>query len=141
MKKYLLILFMSTISISSFGQKLESEGITVELKKYEVTEQEVPIFGKQKMIIGIFIIKKGKKKVATHNFLVPIMKDKISHIAVLDEKGEKLFPRLHFVADKITFTYYEGMENEGKEIVIKSESQKDIVLSGLLIWAKLTHNK
>ena len=141
MKKYLLIMLISTFSILSFSQKLESNGITVDLKKYEVTEQDVPMFGKQKMISGTFMIKKGKKKLATQNFLIPIMKNEISHIAVLDANGQKIFPRLHYLAEVKAFTYYEGTENEGKEITMKSGSQKEIVLSGLLIWAKLYYDK
>lgn len=91
MRTYLLAIVLLTASILSFGQKLEENGITVDLKKYEIKEQEVPMFGKQKMITGTFLIKEGKKKMATHNFLVPIMMEEITHIAVLDKNGQKIF--------------------------------------------------
>lgn len=141
MRKKILITIILMIPILTFGQKLESGGLSVEFKNYEVTEQEVSMFGKQTIIMGTFIIKQGKKKIATHDFLVPIMKGELSHIAVLDSKGKKIYPRLHFVPDKKTFTYYEGTENEGNEIAMKSDNQKDLVLSGLLIWAKVTYKK
>ena len=141
MKQYLLIVLLSTFSITSFGQKLKSDGITVEMTKYEVTEQDVPMFGKQKMILGTFQVKEGKKKVATHNFIIPIIKGEISHIAVLGSDGQKIFPRLHYVNEEKAFTYHEGTEKEGKEVAKKSGSQKNIVLSGLLIWARLTYNQ
>ena len=138
-KKIVLIAFVSLITNFTFGQKIESDGFSVEYKKYEITEQEVPMFGKQKMIMGTFVIKKEGKKIATHDFLIPIMEGEISHIAVLDDKGKKIFPRLHYIVEEKAYTYNEGSANEGKETAIKTGDQKEIVLSGLLIWAKLTY--
>lgn len=141
MKKIVLIAFVSLITNFTFGQNIESDGFSVEYKKYEITEQEVPMFGKQKMIMGTFVTKKDGKKIATHDFLIPIMKGEISHIAVLDDKGQKIFPRLHYIAEEKAYTYNEGSPNEGKEIAIQTGDEKEIVLSGLLIWAKLTYKK
>ncbi len=141
MRFFLLIALISIFPILTYGQKLESNGLTVEFKNYEVTEQEVPMFGNQTVIMGTFIVKQGKKKIATHEFLVPIKKEELSHITVLDSKGERIFPRLHFISEEKAFTYNEGTVNEGKEFVKKSDSQKDIVLSGLLIWSKLKHKE
>ena len=90
-------------------------------------------------IEGPFVIKKEGKKIATHDFLIPIMEGEISHIAVLDNKGQKIFPRLHYIVEEKAYTYNEGSANEGKETAIKTGDQKEIVLSGLLIWAKLTY--
>lgn len=127
------------IAIISYGQKNEVDGYINELKKYEVTEQEVPFFGMQKIIMGTFIVKKGKKKVATHDFIIPIMNGNISHIAVLDSKGNKIFPRLHYLVEEKAYTFYEGTDKEGKEKALKSNNQKEIVLSGLMIWTKLKY--
>lgn len=141
MKKIVLMAFASLIAIVTMGQEIESDGLSVEYKKYEITEQEVPMFGKQTMILGTFIITQGKEKIATHDFIVPIMKGELSHIAVLDDKGQKIFPRLHYIVDEKAYTYSEGSANAGKEIAMKIGDQKEIVLSGLFIWAKLTYNK
>jgi hypothetical protein len=141
MRKKILLTLISLIPFLTFGQKLESDGMSIEFKKYEVTNQEVPIFGKQTLIMGTFIIKKGNKKVAVHDFLVPVIKGELSHITALDSKGEKIFPRLHYVPSEKAYTYFEGTENEGKEIALKSDNQKEIVMSGLLIWAKLKYKK
>lgn len=141
MKKIVLMAFASLIAIVTMGQEIVSDGLSVVYKKYEITEQEVPLFGKQTMILGTFIITKGKEKIATHDFIVPIMKGELSHIAVLDDNGQKIFPRLHYIAEEKAYTYNEGSANAGKEIAMKIGDQKEIVLSGLFIWAKLTYNK
>ena len=122
-----------------FGQQSKSDSLTLEFKKYEITEQEFPLLGKQKVIMGTVIIKKDNKKIATHDFLVPIKQEPISHIAVLDTKGQKIDPRIHYNVEEEAFTYYEGTDKEGKVKVKDSLTQKELVLFGLWVWARLIY--
>lgn len=61
MKSIFLIALLSMLPLITYGQKLKSDGISVEILSYELTEQEFPVFGKQTMILGTFVIKKGRK--------------------------------------------------------------------------------
>ena len=88
MKQIIFFSFLVFIACRSFGQASQSDSLVVEYKKYELTEQDLPLMGKQNMIMGTIIIKKGAKVIASHDFLVPIIKGVISHIAVLDENGK-----------------------------------------------------
>jgi hypothetical protein len=139
MRKIIILTIFTLMSSYIFGQQSKSDSLTLEFKKYEITEQDFPLLGKQKVIMGTVIIKKGNKKIATHDFLVPLKQDPISHIAVLDTKSQKIEPRIHYNISEKAFTYYEGTDKEGKVKVKDTLPQKDLVLFGLWVWARLIY--
>jgi hypothetical protein len=139
MKELIFSLSLALICILAHSQIIESDGFVIELTNFGISEHDVQLMGKQKLITGTFTVTKDNRKIATHDFLVPIMKEKISHITVLDSGGEKIFPRMHYLTEEQSYTYYEGTDKEGKEKITKTGNQQEIVLSGLIIWTRLTY--
>jgi len=136
MKKAFILTIVVLISLTISGQGSKTDSLTVEFKKYEITEQVVPMFGKQKIITGTIIIQQNRKEIAMHNFLAPILKEPLSHIAVYDSKGKRIEPRIHYDIEKKQFTCNEGTDKEKRIKVNDNLNQKDLVLFGLRIWAR-----
>jgi hypothetical protein len=136
MKKLLIVSLLTVFSTYIWGQNSNTDSITVKVKQYEIVEQDLPLFGKQKIITGTLIVLKDKKEIASHSFLIPLMEKPISHIAVYDSNNKRIEPRIHYQKNENCFTYYEGTEKEGKIKIEKNLSQKDLVLFGLWVWAK-----
>ena len=65
MRKLFILTICTLMSSYLFGQQSKSDSLTLEFKKYEITEQEFPLLGKQKVIMGTVIIKKDNKKILT----------------------------------------------------------------------------
>ncbi len=141
MRKCILIAIITLMAHVLFGQSIESDGLTVELKKYSETETEFATLGKQSIIVGVFSVLKENKTMVTYSYVAPIIKGRVSHVTVLERSGEKILPRVHYLEEEKSFTYNEGTENEGKEKALKSDSTQEIVLSGLMVWAKLKYSK
>lgn len=139
MKKIILFSLCTIVYSVIFGQKSNKDSLILEFKKYEITEQDYPLIGKQKVITGTVLIKKGKKKIATHDFIVPIIKEQISHIAVLGIDGQKIEPRIHYNSTDKLFTYFEGTDKAGQVKVNGDKDQKELVLFGLWVWAQLMY--
>jgi hypothetical protein len=139
MKKTFILTIVALMSLTVFAQETRNDSLTIDFKKYEISEQDVPMFGKQKLITGTIIIKQGEKEIGMHNFLVPVMKEPISHIAVYDSKGKRMEPRIHYDATKNCFTCNEGSDKEETIKITEKLNQKDLILFGLKIWVRLIY--
>ena len=137
-KTLLLLIFLTCQSVG-FAQKKGEKALTAQLNSYELQEQDMGILGKQTFVTGKVTFKKGKKKLGTYGFIAPILKGQLSHLAIIDDKGEKIFPRIHYDQEGNCFTYYEGTDNEGKECDLGELDQKALITKGLLVWGTLTY--
>jgi hypothetical protein len=126
-----LLLMLTTAK--TFGQQLKSEEWEVNMDKWE--EQQMDFFGKTQIIyVGILKVKNGKKKYGEYRFYFPEMDGKLRHLTIRDMNDKILEPRLYYNSEDNSFTYNKGTDKEMKEVTMRSENTKDIVLSGMLIW-------
>lgn len=70
MKKAFILTIVALVSLTVFAQEKRNDSLTIDFKKYEISEQDVPMFGKQKLITGTIIIKQGEKEIGMRNFLI-----------------------------------------------------------------------
>ena len=134
MKTIIRLFFMISLLISanfSFSQKIESDGFVIEIKKDELIEQDMGFLGKQKMIVGVATITYDKKD-KDYRFYVPLREDTIVDVAMRDMKDKELFPKMWYNAKEKMFKY-----DDKQEVALKTSDYKEIILSGILIWARL----
>lgn len=93
-------------------------------------QQDFQLIGKRKIIIGVVNIKNDKYK-KNYRFYAPLKNDTVYEIALSDMNDMELFPKLWYHLRDKSFTF-EGQ----KEFAIKSSNNIDIIISGVLIWAK-----
>lgn len=126
-----LLLILATAN--TFGQQLKSEEWEIKMDKWEV--QQIDFFGKTQIIyVGILKVKNAEKKYEEYRFYFPEMDGKLSHLTIRDMDDKILEPRLYYNTEDKSFTYNKGTDKEMKEVAMRSENTKYIVLSGMLIW-------
>lgn len=140
--KIATLLVLLLVSSSSFAQKKKANAIQVEILSYQEQEQDMGSFvGKAKFIMGVASFKKGKKELAVYRFIAPLLGENVSHITVLDDKEQKIFPRIHYLPKENCFTYFEGTNKEGKKCSKITLDNIGIVLFGLEVWGEVTYGK
>jgi len=115
----------------SYCQKIEVDEFAIEIKKYEIIDQDFNLLGKQKMIIGVVTITHNKND-NDYRFYVPLREDTIVDIAMRGMDDKELFPKMWYNAKEKVFYY-----DDNNEVALKTGDYKEIILSGILIWARL----
>jgi hypothetical protein len=133
MKKILLITIslFSLLNVSSiFCQKLESDGFIIKLEEYNIDESEMPLLGKQTIIYGIVSVAKDSI-VYKFRYYAPVMNNVIKDVALRDLDDKELFPKLWYNENDNSFRFDNNFERAKK-----SSNNKNIILSGVLIYSK-----
>ncbi len=129
------IILLLLISTSAFSQDLKSGEWHVEIDKWEF--QEMTLMGKtQRIYTGILKVKKYNKKFGIYRFYLPEKDSVINHMTIRDLNNLVLEPRLYYQAEDKSFSCYKGTDKEMKEVTVRNDNTKFIVLSGMIIWLK-----
>lgn len=160
MKKNLFALLIFLLPLCGMAQELTKDGITVRIDQFDESERDLPSIGTQSIYVGTFTVLRGTKEIAVYSYVVPLWSEElrefalndqsrdpgtiseagtISHIDVTNDQGEKQEPRLRYSPKEKAFIANEYTENKTTISAIQTGSDKEITLSGLLIWAVMNY--
>ena len=93
--------------------------------------------GDHETLSGIVKVKcKGSQK---GKYIYNLIKSngKYSHLTIRNLNHKKLQPLLYYNEKTKSFDYWHGTDKEGSAIITSDKSDKEIILSGFVIWLKL----
>jgi hypothetical protein len=116
------------------GQVLESDMGTISIDTFET--QELTFLGKKQVVHTGILLVTHENKTTAYRFYFPELDGKPSHLTIRDAENNVLEPRLYYNQADTSFSFFRGTGKEGKEKAVGGNDNKELVLSGMLIWLR-----